>query len=133
MAAWQSWLELMDPEADGVARGRRSVRARLEEGDRGVGLVSLAWAFGIDFDGRALREELEKREQFGGLADEEVFAECLLNQSTMGSREFATYVEKRLQRLDRVLGRSMTTVMLFEALLDDAQIERARTLVRGPA
>lgn len=129
VASWRSWLELMDPDADGAARGRRNVQARLEEKDRGVGLVvSLAWAFGIDFDGRALREELEKREQFGGLVDEEVFAECLLNQSTMGPREVAAYVEKRSERLDRVLGTPMTTVMLFEALLADDQSERARTV-----
>ena len=129
VAAWQCWLELMNPDGDGVARGRRKVQARLEERDRGVGLVSLAWAFGIDFDGRALREELGKREQFGGLVDEEVFAECLLNQSTMGPREFARYVEKRFERLDRVLGTSMTTVMLFEALLADGQSERARAVL----
>ena len=128
VGAWRCWLELMDPDADGVARGRRKVQARLEDRERGVGLVSLAWAFGIDFDGRALREELEKRKQFGGLADEEVFAECLLNQSTMDPREFATYVEKRSERLDRVLGPSMTTVALFEALLADGQTERARTV-----
>ena len=129
VADWRSWLELMDPDADGVARGRHNVQVRLEESERSVGLVSLAWAFGIDFDGRALRQELEKREQFGGLVGEEVFAECLLNQSTMGHREFAAYVEKRFDRLDRVLGTSTTTVMLFEALLADGQSERARKVL----
>ena len=129
VAAWLTWLELMDPDAEGVARGHHNVQVRLEGGESGVGLVSLAWAFGIDFNGRALREELEKRGKFGGLADEEVFAECLLNQSTMGSREFVAYVENRSERLNQALGTSNTTVMLFEALLADGQSERARMVL----
>ena len=131
LANWKLWLGLMDSDSDKVSEAEDTVRALLEDGGRGIRVVALAWAFGIRFDDRALRNFLASRQRIGGLGDEDIFAECLLNQSTMSSREFATYIEERTERLDRVIQKSLTTVMLFSALLDDGQVERARTLMEN--
>ena len=47
----------------------------------------------------------------------------------MGTGKFAGYVELHMERLDRVWPESMTTAMLFDALLNDGQTERARELI----
>ena len=129
LADWQTWLAVMDPDTRAAAIARQSVRKRLEDGRSGVSLVSLAWAFRIEFDDRALRVYIRKREQMGGLGDDDLIAECLLNQRTMNASDFSAYVEGGLDRLDRVLHKSFTTTMLFQAFLDDQQVERARTLM----
>ncbi len=129
LAQWDTWLQLMDPDSAGAAVAREALRKRLEDEGKDVRLVALARVFRIEFDDRALRAYLEKRERLGGLGDDDVYAECLLNQRTMSPRDFATYVEERRDRLERVMRMSMMTAMLFEALLKDGQIERAHTLV----
>ena len=129
-AAWRTWLELMDPDANAASKARQAVCERLERGGEGcVRLVSLAWSFGISFDDSALRQYLRRREKLGGLGDEDQLAECLLNQRSMESAEFAEYVERRIDRLDRILQKPVTTAMLFEALLNNGQVERARALL----
>ena len=129
LADWRTWVELMDPVAARADLARSKVRERLEGGHLDAGLVSLAWAFGIEFDAVKLRVRLNRHDRLGGLGDEERLAECLLNHRSMSAREFATYVEGRMERLDQVMSKSVTTAMLFEALLEDGQIERARAMV----
>ncbi len=129
-AAWRTWLELMDPDAIAASKARQAVCERLERGGAGcVKLVPLAWSFEIEFEDSALRKYLRRRERLGGLGDEDRLAECLLNQRTMDPAEFAEYVESRIEGLDRILQKPVTTTMLFEALLNNGQVERARALV----
>ena len=126
---WRLWLRLMSP-APAEARGARDeIRDRMKEGVYAVRRIALAWAFGIEFDDGALRGRLRQSKRLGGLNDAEVVAECLLNERTMGAGEFAGYLELHMERLDRVLPKSTTTAMLFDALLKDAQTERARELI----
>ena len=130
LADWRTWVELMDPVAARADDARSEVRERLESGDVGAGMVSLAWAFEIQFDSEVLRARLKKNERLGGLGDEERLAECLLNQRSMNARGFATYLEGQMERLDQVMSKTVTTAMLFQALLDDGQVERARAMVQ---
>ena len=129
LGSWCTWVDLMDPGGGGADIARSKIRERLESGDVGGGLVSLAWAFGIEFDPEKLRARLNRHERLGGLGDEERLAEYLLNHRSMSAREFATYVEEQMERLDQVISKSVMTVMLFDALLEDGQIERARAMV----
>ena len=129
LADWRVWVDLMDPVSARADLARSNARNRLEGGDLGPGLASLALAFEIDFDTREMRLRLSRKERFGGLRDEELMAEFLLNYRSMSAREFATYIEGRLERLDKVMSKSMTTGMLFEALLENNQVERARAML----
>ena len=119
----------MDPVAARADLARSRIGERLEGGDVVAGLVSLAWAFEIEFDTKELRARLIRHERLGGLGGEELLAEFLLNHRSMRAREFATYVEGRMERLDQGMSKSVTTAMLFEALLADGQVERARAMV----
>ena len=130
LADWCAWVDLMDPVAARADLARSRIRERLEGGDVRSGLVSLAWAFEIEFKTKKLRTRLVRHERFGGLGPDELLMELLLNHRSMSAREFATYVEGRMERLDQVISKSVTTAMLFEALLLDGQVERARALVK---
>ena len=126
---WRLWLRLMSPVPAEARAARNEIQDRMRNGVDAVGHVAFAWAFGIEFDDDALRTHLQQSKRLGGLSDAEVLAECLLNDRTMGAREFAGYVEHHMERLDRILPAPTTTAMLFHALLDDAQTERARELI----
>lgn len=129
VADWCTWVELMDPLAARADVARSKVRERIETGHMSAGLVSLAWGFEIQFDPELLRERLKGNERLGGLGDAERLAECLLNQRSMNAGEFAEYVERQMESLDKVMTKSMTTSMLFQALLEDGQVARARAMV----
>ena len=129
LAEWRIWVDLMDPDAARADLARRNVRDRLERGDLSPELASLSMAFNIEFDTQKVRLHLNKKERYGGLLDEDLLAELLLNRRSMSPREFATYVEGRLQRFDKVMSKLMTTMILFEALLESKQVERARAMI----
>ena len=129
IAAWQQWLRLMDPDREQRARAHEEVRSRMSEGTTAVDMMVASWAFGVDFDESVLREWLQQSEKFGGLEDDEVIAECLLNHRTMNPHDFAAYLEGHIDRLDQVLDKSQVASMLFEALLQDGQVERARRVL----
>ena len=126
---WKTWLGLMDPDRTKSTHARERLRQELEDSDIQIELVPIAWAFDIPFDTAALRDYFVRRERLGGLADDDLLAECLVSQSTMSPRKFARYMEMRMTTLDRILQRSQTVPLLFAALLEDGQIERARALV----
>lgn len=128
LADWRTWVELMDPVAERAEVARSETRNCLERGDAGARLVLLAWAFKIEFNPTELRTQLDRHKRLGGLGDEECFIEFLLNQRSMSTREFASYLEGQIDRLDRVMSMPWATVMLFDALLDDGQVERARAM-----
>ncbi|MYB38182.1 MAG: hypothetical protein F4Y26_12565, partial [Gammaproteobacteria bacterium] len=128
---WKAWLKLMDPDAQNVERAEMEVCKALEAGGRNGHTVTLAWAFGIPFDDEALRRDLDRRRRIGGHTDEDVLVECLLNQISMSPPAFAEFVDGRLERLDRVIPQSVVTAMLFGALVEDGQVERARRVLES--
>ncbi|MYD98144.1 MAG: hypothetical protein F4X98_12290 [Gammaproteobacteria bacterium] len=126
---WRLWLRLMNPVRPEAQKARDEIRDRMADGAAAVGLVPFAWSFGISFDDKPLRARLRQSGRLGGLSDAEVVAECLVNESTLGAREFARYLEDHLERLDRAMLPAATTAMLFESLVNDGQVDRARELV----
>ena len=133
-AAWILWVRLMDPDKDHRQRWRDDVREQMSDGLAAVDLIAAAWSFGIEFEANPLRHWLEQSKELGGLDDEELVAECLLNNIVMDAREFAAYVEGSTEELDRVFGDAEVTAMLFEAWLHEGEVNRARNvLVRREA
>ena len=130
---WRLWLRLMNPVRQEAQRARDEVRDRMGDGAAAIGLVPFAWAFRFNFDDKSLRTRLRQSGRLGGLSESEVVAECLLNESTLGAREFARYLEDHMERLDQAIPPAATTAMLFEALVRDGQVDRARELVSGRA
>lgn len=130
---WRLWLRLMNPVWQEAEKARDEVRNRMEDGQAAVGLVPFAWAFRISFDDKPLRTRLRQSGRLGGLNDTETVAECLLNESTLGARAFARYLEDHIERLDRVMVPGATTAMLFGTLVADGQVERARELLSARA
>ena len=129
IAKWNRWVRLMDPVPERREAALEEIRAGMADGATAVNLMPVAWAFGVDFDPTALRTRLKQNAQFGGLDDEEVVAECLLNQGAMNRHDFAAYLESRMSRLDEVMDTSQVTSMLFESLLQDGQVDRARSVL----
>ena len=126
---WLNWLELMHPDGAESKKARTNLRARIDSGETSVQIVSLAWAFGIELNPEHLHDRLRTREKLGGLDDDDVVVEWFLNQTTMSHREFVAYVDTRQEALDQVLQKELTTAALFESLLADHQIERARKVI----
>lgn len=129
VANWRLWLRLMDPDTTVSDDAAQVIRNRLEGGDPNHGLVQLAWSFQIRFNDNALRTRLRERELLGGLDEQDTVVECLLNDMTMDFPDFAQFVEERLEMLDRAVPPSLTTALLFDALLQSGQIERARDVI----
>ena len=129
VADWRRWLRLMNPAWQEARQAQEEIRNQMKNGATAVGLVPFTWAFQFNFEDKPLRRRLRQSRRLGGLNDSEVVAECLLNESTMGSREFAGYLQDHMERLDRAMPPVATTAMLFEALLKDGQVDRARELI----
>ena len=129
IAQWHRWIRLMDPVTERREAAIEEIRVGMADEAMAVNLMPVAWAFGIDFESAALRTRLRQNEQFGGLDDEEVVAECLLNHMEMTPPDFAAYVDNRMHRLDEVMDRTQVTSMLFESLLQDGQADRARRVL----
>ena len=129
IAQWRQWTRLMDPVAERQEAAREEVRVGMADEAMAVNTMPVAWAFGIEFDSAALRTILSHNRRFGGLDDEEVVSECLLNHVEMTPSDFAAYIDSQTHRLDEVMDRSQVTSMLFESLLRDGQIDRARRVL----
>ena len=132
IASWRRWVGLMDPDQARREVAEADLRSRMNDGDADIGLLDFALAFGISFDVDAFRARLRQYERFGGLNDEQVRAECLLNRATMAPGEFATYVEDRRERVEGVMDGQWTTVALFDALVADRQFHRAAATMPAP-
>lgn len=128
IADWHLWLRLMSPSLDESKRARDEIRLRLEGGDDVARLAPFAWAFGVTFDDRALRDYLSRRRQLGGLQQGDIMAEFLANQDTMEPRDLAHFLESHKNDIEQV-SPTAATELLFGALLEDGQIDRARALI----
>lgn len=129
LAHWHLWVRLMDPDLESREAAREETRTKMRVGAHAIELMPFTWAFGIEFDTAPLRTYLEQNQRFGGLDNQEFVAEFLLNHKTMNAIGFAAYVEANLVRLDQTLDKAQTRSMLFEALLQEDQTERARRVL----
>jgi hypothetical protein len=128
---WCLWLRLTDPTPDVVDEARQEVQEGMQEGQRAVDLVPFARRFGIEFDKDPLTRYLEQRKRTGGLYDRELMAEFFLAELTLHPRERAEYLEREEDRLSRVVSKATLAGKRIEALVQDGQTVRARSLLEA--
>ena len=141
VADWRLWLRLMDPNDDNARNAHEEIRQALDRDDPDVKAMLVAWAFGVSFNSEPLRRYLSRRENLGGLNEDELRAECLLfladmDSGAMSGRDFLRYLETRQKRLAHVMSDGLLNAVSIEALVRDNQTERARALLaemRGKA
>ena len=131
---WRRWLRLMDPNEDNARNAHDEIRRDLERANPDATAMPFARAFGVSFDSEHLRRHLSRREQLGGLNEDELRAECLLfltdmDSGTISGQKFLGYLETRRTRLARVMPDELLKAANIHALVADNQTERARTLL----
>ncbi len=136
IADWQHWLRLMDPREGNVRDDAfDEIRENLESSHPDVHLMPFAFVFGVMFDRDSLHRHLDGRRKLGGLDDDELRAECILflldlHSGEMKCRDFLVYFERHHSRLDTIIPDNFLMAMKIGALIEDNQIERARTLLK---
>ena len=126
---WRLWLRLMDPNVTKLNATREEIRQNMEQGAKAVELILFAWTFNIPFNAEPLKQYLEQRNSFGGLNEDELLAEGILNSQSMKPRDFIIYLEQHGPRLSKVMHPTLVLTMHVDALVRDGQTERARALI----
>ena len=129
IADWRLWLRLLDPNTTKAKAVRSEIQQRMDDGSTAVELMLFATLFDIQFDTQPVSGYLAHRRRFGGLSIEELLAEGLLFLRSMNHREYSAYLEQHRDRLCEVLQPGYLTTMQIDALVNDGQTKRARTLI----
>ena len=129
IADWRLWLRLMNPNIDATGLARQEITQTMESGSQAVNLMLFAWAFNISFNPEPLKQHLKQRQTLGGLDKRERLAEFLLCDQSLSPRERSHYLEKHQESLGKIVSPAALKGMYIEALLDDNQIEKARTIL----
>ena len=129
IADWRLWLRLLDPNTSKANAVRSEIQQRMDDGRTAVELMLFATVFNIPFDTQPVSRHLAHRRRFGGLSIEELLAESLLFQRSMNHREYSAYLEQHRDRLCEVLQPGYLAMMQINALVNDGQTKRARTLI----
>lgn len=127
--AWHLWLRLTDPTPEVVSRARQEVQEGMKEGQKAVDLIPFASTFRIEFDEAPLERYLTQRKRLGGLDNRELLAELFLAELKMNPRDRAEFLEREEARLGQVVARATITGKRIEALVQDGQTARARTVL----
>ena len=136
VADWQRWLRLMDPREGNVRDDAfDEIRENLESSHPDVNLMPFAFVFGVMFDRDSLHRHLDGRRKLGGLDDDQLRAECILflldrHSGEMKCRDFLVYLERHHSRLETIIPDNFLMAMKIGTLIEDNQIERARTLLK---
>ena len=133
IADWQLWLRLMSPRVAEVDSVQEEIRQELESDPPAIKLIPFVFAFNIFFNIKPISEYLNKRKQWGGLTNEELYAECIVNLRSMTPRDYVNYLERYHARLKQIIPSSLLIVLRGDALIEDNQIERALTLINDQA
>ncbi len=133
IAEWQLWLRLMSPRVADVDSVQEEIRQKLESDPPAIELIPFVFAFHIFFNMKPMSEYLIKRKQWGGLTNEELYAECIINLRSMTSRDYVIYLEQYHAQLKEVIPSSLLIVLRVDALIQDNQSERALTLINDQA
>ena len=129
IADWRLWLRLLDPNTSKARAVRSEIQQRMDDGRTAVELMLFATVFNIPFDTQPVSRHLAHRRRFGGLSIEELLAESLLFRRSMNHREYSAYLEQHRDRLCEVLQPGYLAMMQIDALVNDGQTKRARTLI----
>ena len=126
---WHLWVRLMGLDSDVVTAAREEVQQAMQDGKRAMSLMPIAWNFNIDFDTGPIEEYLAKQKLLGGLSAQELTAELLHNKQSMSPHDFISYLQQHEKDLIDVISSANTTVWLIEALVEDGQITKARSIL----
>ena len=133
IADWQLWLRLMSPRVVEVNSVQEEIRQELESDPPAIKLIRFAFAFHIFFNMQPMSQYLNKQKRWGGLTNEELYAECIIYQQSMTPRDRVTYLNRHRLRLEEVIPPSFLIQLWVEALIEDNQNDRARTLINDQA
>ena len=126
---WMLWLRVVDPTNANSELARAEITDRMNDGLNATTLVLFATVFEIPYNAQPLREYLDRRKRIGGLDDDEILAEILLLQGSIGSRDLVAYIETHREHLTKVVHPAFLVDMEVEALARDGQPHRARALI----
>ena len=126
---WMLWLRVVDPKKANSESARSEITDRMEDGRDATALILFATSFEIPYDAQPLREYLDRRRGLGGLNDDEILAELLLLQGSIGPRDFVAHIATHRKHLIKVVHPTFLVDMEVEALARDGQLHRAQTLV----
>ena len=129
IADWRLWLRLLDPNTSKAKAVRSEIQQSMDDGRTAVDLMLFATVFNIPFDTQQVSRHLAHRRRFGGLSIEELLAESLLFRRSMDHREYSAYLGQHRDRLCEVLQSGYLAMMQIDALVNDGQTKRARTLI----
>ena len=129
LADWKLWIQLMDPNSDNSKAARAEVHHNMSDAVHAVRLVKFAHFFRINYDSKHLKHYLDQRKNFGGLNDEEIFAELILSLDHLGPSELVSYLDLHKTRLMQIVVPAFLTTVIIDALVNDNQFDRARTLL----
>ena len=126
IADWLTWISLMNPDAVERQLARADVARRMIDGEKAVRLMIFAWGFTIDFDEKKVRDYLQDRDDFGGLTNDEMLAQCLLFERILVPREYAEYLDAHFEQLIKFLPPATIVSLMLQALTRDGRKDRAR-------
>ena len=127
---WDLWIRLMDPDTDNSNTARDEVFRNMSDAVQAVRLVKFAHFFGINYDSEPLKHYLDHRKNFGGLNDEEIFAELILSLDCLDPGELVSYLDLHKTRLMQIVVPAFLTTLTIDALVNDKQLDRARALLQ---
>jgi hypothetical protein len=100
--AYVTWCEFLHPDRrDGAVR---KLRSEMAEPKALLGRLQFAFAYDREFDPEPVERYLARREQFGGLDDEELSAKLVLGLHGNAPRSLADFLAKNRSRLEAILG-----------------------------
>ena len=117
VADWVLWLRLMNPRTETARAARRQVTDCMKDGSKAVEAIPFAFTFEIPFDTQCLKDFLQQRKKLGGLNDQELQAEFLLSVLTLAAGELVGYLERKRERLQRVMPSQLLSDVHTKALM----------------
>ena len=126
-AGWMRWLRLVDP-----ARREEefaNLRSDMNDGEKAVDLLPLAYAFKVKFDPSALERHLDRAELVGGPSPKELSARVLLLRQLRQFSSLATFIENNWERLSASESVAALVSTLIDAYVHAGECGRAEELL----
>jgi tetratricopeptide (TPR) repeat protein len=125
--AYVIWSEFLHPDRRDAAL--RKLRSDVAEPKTALGRLQFAFAYDPEFDPGPAERYLARREQFGGLDDEEISAALVLGLHGNNPRSLADFLAKNRARLEAILGNAAAVLsMEIQALSMAGDATSARLL-----
>jgi tetratricopeptide (TPR) repeat protein len=124
--AYITWSEFLHPDRRDAALGK--LRNDMADPKTALARLPFAFAYDPDFDPSPLEKYLEKREQLGGLDDEELKAALILGLHGDNPRVLADLIAKNRERFEAAFGKPGILSIEIQALAMAGDVTSARLL-----